>query len=198
MTGSYIYVIYIERERDRQRERERERVTYAFGCIKMTEWVIEWDRQREIVTMRRALLRTLSLLLQVLCMTYLTELDLAHNHITSLPPQLKYFHNRSFTTVLLLRLLYCLLCMCIHIRRVCMCIHIGRVWRCWKLESDVHMYLCMYVFMYVCMYVCIYVCVCMYIIIYIHIWGLVGGEDSNLMYRYVKKFCLANTSSTWY
>ena len=35
-------------------------------------------------------------------MTYLTELDLAHNHITSLPPQLKYFHNRSFTTVLLL------------------------------------------------------------------------------------------------
>ena len=29
---------------------------------------------------------------QVLCMTYLTELDLAHNAITSLPPQLKYFH----------------------------------------------------------------------------------------------------------
>ena len=38
------------------------------------------------------------------------------------------------------------------------------------------------------MYVCIYVCVCMYIIIYIHIWGLVGGEDSNLMCHYVKKF----------
>ncbi len=26
-------------------------------------------------------------------MTYLTELDLAHNAITSLPPQLKYFHE---------------------------------------------------------------------------------------------------------